>query len=90
MCYTLSAGDGYVFSMSVRGADRELKDYVLSEDGYVWLGKEYKHKSRRYPRTIKVTTTSGRKLKKTVHEKQVIFYSEKYDKRAKADRAATL
>ncbi len=88
--YTLSAGDGYVFSMSVRGADRELKDYVLSEDGYVWLGKEYKHKSRRYPRTIKVTTTSGRKLKKTVHEKQVIFYSEKYDKRAKADRAATL
>lgn len=88
--YTLSAGDGYVFSMSVRGANRELKDYVLNEDGYKWLSKEYKRKSRRYPRTIQVTTTSGRKLKKTIDEKQVIFYSEKYDRRAKADRAAAL
>lgn len=88
--YTLSAGDGYVFSMSVRGADRELKDYVLNDDGYEWLGQDYKHKSRRYPRTIQVTTTSGRKLKKTVDEKQVIFYSKKYDKRAKADHAAPI
>jgi len=88
--YTLSAGDGYVFSMSVRGADRELKDYVLNDGGYEWLGEDYKHKSRRYPRTIQVTTTSGKKLKKTVDEKQVIFYSKKYDKRAKADRAAAI
>ncbi len=88
--YTLSAKDGYVFSMSVRGADKELKDYVLNEDGYEWLGTEYKRKSRHYPRTIQVTATNGRKLKKTVDEKQVVFYSEKYDKRAKAERAAAL
>jgi transposase len=88
--YTLSAGDGYVFSMSVRGADKDLKDYVLNEEGYEWLGEEYKRKSRRYPRTIQVTTTSGKKFKKTVNEKQVIFYSKKYAKRAKADRAAAL
>lgn len=88
--YTLSAGDGYVFSMSVRGADKELKDYVLNDDGYEWLGDEYKRKSRLYPRTIQVTSTTGKKLKKTVHEKQVVFYSEKYDKRAKAERAALI
>ena len=88
--YTLSSGDGYVFSMSVRGADRELKDYVLNEDGYEWLGSEYKRKSRLYPRTIQVTSTSGKKLMKNVDEKQVVFYSEKYDKRAKAERAATI
>ncbi|MDD4570809.1 MAG: IS1634 family transposase [Tepidanaerobacteraceae bacterium] len=88
--YTLSAKDGYVFSMSVRGADKELKDYVLNEDGYEWLGNEYKRKSRLYPRSIQVTATSGRKIKKTVDEKQVVFYSEKYDKRAKAERAAAL
>jgi hypothetical protein len=29
-------------------------------------------------------------MKKTVDEKQVVFYSEKYDKRAKAERAAAL
>ena len=88
--YTLSAGDGYVFSMSVRGADTELKEYVLNEEGYTWLGTEYKRKSRLYPRTILVTTNTGKKMKKTVHEKQVVFYSEKYDKRAKAERAAAI
>ena len=82
--------DGYVFSMSVRGADKELKEYVLNEKGYEWFGKEYKRKSRLYPRVIQVTATNGKKIKKTVHEKQVIFYSEKYDKRAKAERAAAL
>lgn len=88
--YTLSAGDGYVFSMSVRGSDKELKDYVLNDDGYEWLGDEYKRKSRLYPRTIQVTSTTGKKLKKTVHEKQVVFYSEKYDKKAKAERALVI
>ena len=88
--YTLSAGDGYVFSMSVRGGDKELKNYVLNEDGYEWLGSEYKRKSRLYPRTIQVTTSTGKKMKKTVDEKQVVFYSEKYDRRAKAERAAAI
>lgn len=82
--------DGYVFSMSVRGADKEMKSYVLDDDGYEWLGTEYKRKSRRYPRTIQVTSQNGKKLKKTVHEKQVIFWSEKYAKRAKADRSAAI
>lgn len=82
--------DGYVFSMSVRGADKELKKYVLDEEGYEWLGKEYKRKSRRYPRTIHVTTTTGKKMDKVADEKQVVFYSEKYAKRAKAERAAAL
>lgn len=81
---------GYVFSISVRGADKELKKYVLDESGYEWLGVEYKRKSRRYPRNILVTSATGRKMKKTVDEKQVIFYSEKYAKRAKAERAAAL
>ncbi len=60
--YTLSAKDGYVFSTSVWGADKELKKYVLDQENYEWLGREY------------------------IDEKQVVFYSEKYAKRAKADR----
>lgn len=82
--------DGYVFSMSVRGADKDMKAYVLNEEGYEWLGTEYKRKSRKCPRTIQVTSQAGKKLKKTVDEKQVVFWSEKYDKRAKADRAAAI
>ena len=82
--------DGYVFSMSVRGADKEMKKYVLDEEGYTWLGTEYKRKSRKCPRTIQVTSQTGRKLKKTVDEKQVVFWSEKYARRARADRSAAL
>lgn len=82
--------DGYVFSMSIRGADKSMKEYVLDEEGYTWLGSEYKRKSRKYPRTIHVTTTSGKKMNKQVDEKQVVFWSEKYAKRAKAEREAAL
>lgn len=39
--------DGYVFSMSIRGAEKSLKNYVLKEDEYEWLGTEYKRKSRK-------------------------------------------
>ena len=90
--YTVNtpAKDGYVFSMSVRGADKEMKAFVLDDDGYTWIGGQYKRKSRKCPRTIQVTSQSGRKLKKTVDEKQVVFWSEKYAKRAKADRAAAI
>lgn len=90
--YTINtpAHDGYVFSMSIRGAEKSMREYVLDDDGYVWLGKEYKRKSRKYPRTIQVTSTSGKKIKKQVDEKQVVFWSEKYAKRAKAEREATL
>lgn len=87
---TTPTKDGYVFSMSVRGADKELKSYVLDDSDYAWLGDEYKRKSRRYPRTIQVTATNGKKIKKVVDEKQVVFYSEKYAKRAKAEREAAL
>lgn len=90
--YTINtpAKDGYVFSMSIRGADKSIKDYVLDENGYEWLGEEYKRKSRLYPRTILVTSNSGKKIKKQVDEKQVVFWSKKYAIRAKAEREAAL
>ncbi len=90
--YTLNtpSKDGYVFSMSIRSATQEIKDYVLDDTNYVWIGEEYKRKSRLRPRTILVTTTSGKKMKKTVDEKQVVFWSKKYAMRAQFEREAAL
>jgi len=87
--YNLKRNNGYVFSQSVRRANKELKDYVLKEDGYTWYGDEYKRKSRLYPREIEVME-NGQKTKKRIDEKQVIFYSKDYDKRAKAEREPAL
>lgn len=88
--YILSAKNGYVLSYSVRGADKNFQNYVLDEDGYINKGDGFKIKSRLYPREIQVTSTKGKKIKKIVDEKQVIFYSPKYAAKARQDRAAAL
>lgn len=88
--YTLSAKNGYVLSYSIRGADKKFKDYVLNPSDYVPGSDDFKIKSRLYPREISVTSRNGKKIKKTVHEKQVVFYSEKYALKAKTDRAPAL
>jgi transposase len=88
--YTLSAKNGYVLSYSIRGADQAFKNYVLDQRDYVSRSDDFKIKSRLYPREISVTSKKGKKIKKTVHEKQVVFYSEKFALKAKADRAPAL
>lgn len=84
-------GNGYVMSLSVRGASKELKDYVLNEDGYVYnQDKTYKKKSRKCPREIIITkkNKNGKtiKIRQNVDEQQVVFWSADYAKRAKAER----
>lgn len=88
--YTLSGNNGYVVSMSIRGAAKELKDYVLDNEGYINIGEDYRCKSRLSPRLINVTMSSGKKKKVSIDEKQVVFYSEKYAKRARAERESVL
>ena len=87
--YQKAIGNGYVMSLSIRGANQELKDFVLNEDGYSFNSdKTYKKKSRRYPREIKyIKTVNGKEVeaKTTVDEKQVIFWSADYAKRAKME-----
>lgn len=62
--YLLSANDGFVFSQTARGANKELKNYIKSQDGYEQYGSDFKWKERLYPSNIWITTTSGKKIKK--------------------------
>jgi transposase len=87
IAYNLAIGNGYVLSQSIRGANKELKDFVLNDEGYTFNDdKSYKKKSRLYPREIILTKKDGSMKKLTVDEKQVIFWSSDYAKRAKAER----
>jgi len=90
IAFSLARGDGYVYSQTVRGANRELKDYVLDPSGYRQIGDDYKIKSRLYPREIAVSNTKGGRSKVRIDEKQVVFYSADYDRKAKADREPAL
>ena len=90
IAYNLAMGNGYVFSQMVRGANPELRDYVLEQKGYAYKGDNYKIKSRIYPREIIITKKDGTKKKIRVDEKQVIFWSADYAKRAKAERQPSI
>jgi hypothetical protein len=90
IAFSLARGDGYVYSQTVRGANKELKDYLLDESGYRQIGEDYKIKSRLYPREIAVSNANGGRTKVRIDEKQVVFYSAEYDAKAKADRKVAL
>ena len=93
--------DGYIYGQSVRGADQEFKNWILSGD-YITdkiiddEGNEiiFKHKSRIYPKKMYITrddkglTKSGNKKKQsiTVDQKQMVYYSQKYADKQKRDR----
>lgn len=89
--------NGYVFSFSVRGGADAFKRFVLSDEDYVSKdGKpadkdtDFKIKSRAIARDINVTLPSGKKVKKTVYEKQVVFWGRKYALKAQAQREEVL
>ena len=94
--YYLTGGknrNGYVFSFSVRGGTLAFKEYVLEQSDYVGshgkpIGEdeEFRIKSRRIAREINVTMQNGKKKKKVVYEKQVVFWAKKYADKARAER----
>ncbi len=93
--------DGYIYGQSVRGADKEFKDWILSGNYKIDKitdneGNEiiFKHKSRIYPRKMYITrddkglTKSGNKKKQSiiVDQKQMVYYSQKYADKQNRDR----
>jgi transposase len=93
--YYLDEGkQGYIFSQSIRGGSEEFKRYVAEEAGYEWHGGEYKRKSRAERREIQVDFTkkdgTTHKKKVLVDQRQIVFWSEKYQARSRAKREAAL
>ena len=85
----LAKGDGYIYAQSILKANAELKAFCLDEDGYQHLGSPeagFKYKSRIAPRTLRIENAEGKMVSVNVDEKQVLFYSEKYAKRAREQR----
>ncbi|MFA6681637.1 MAG: IS1634 family transposase [Sphaerochaeta sp.] len=87
--------DGYVISESVRRVAKPFRKYVLDQKGYTCeYDKDgnltFKYKSRLHPKVINVTNVEDKKVKETINERQIVFYSEKYARRAKKDRALAI
>ena len=85
----LAKGDGYIYAQSILKANAELKAFCLDEDGYQHLGSPeagFKYKSRIAPRALRIENAEGKMVSVDIDEKQVLFYSEKYAKRAREQR----
>ena len=85
--------DGYVYGQSIRGADKEFKDWVLNEDGYISdIIKEddeeiaFTHKSRVIAKEVKIKKDEKRTVKVRVCQKQMVYFSFKYLMKQRKDR----
>ena len=90
IAYNVIHKNGYIYSKSVRGSSKEVKDYVLNANDYKDMGDEYKFKSRVVNTNIWITNAKGKKVQVEIEQKQVVFYSEKYARKARKDRQKVL
>ena len=86
IAYNIIQGNGYIYSQTIRGATNELKDYVLNEEGYIHSENGFKIKSRIVSTKIWITDIHNRRKQVDVEQKQIVFYSPDYDKKAKHER----
>lgn len=87
IAYNIIHKNGYIYSQSIRGANAELKEYVLSDEGYEVSSDGFKIKSRIVTTKIWVENAKGKNVQVEIEQKQVAFYSPDYDRRSKYERA---
>ena len=77
LAHIVSQGNGYIVSKSAKGSTKEVKKWILNEDGYIWNEKKtFKLKHEIRTRTFK--DEDGKSV--TVKEKIISYWSKKqYD-----------
>jgi transposase len=83
-------GMGFIFSQSVKRSNKALKDWVLSDEGYMMASDGFKCKSQQGMKTIYVKDPSGKAKRVELPVKYVAFWGVDYDRRAKAQRARVI
>jgi len=86
IAYNILHKNGYIYSQTVRGANVDLKEYVLSDEGYDVSAEGFKIKSRVVSTKIWVENVKGKRVQVPIEQKQVVFFSPDYAKRAKHER----
>ena len=86
IAYNILHKNGYIYSQTVRGANADLKQFVLDQSGYTITKDGFKIKSRVVTTHIWVMNVDNKRVKVDIDQKQVVFYSPDYAKRAQYDR----
>ena len=86
IAYNILKKNGYIYSQTIRGGTDEFKKYVLEQSGYIIHDDGFEIKSRVVNVKINVTNTEGKTKKVDIIQKQVVFYSPDFAKRAGHER----
>ena len=81
IAYNLIKGDGYLFSKSVRKADKELRSWTCERKGYRKSSEDTFTKSRIAKRRVYLEGPDGKTKPVPIEEKQVAVWSRKYARR---------
>jgi len=82
----LDDGNGYIVAKSILKSKVVEQDWIYDESGYIYDGNDFKYKSRVVNRKAKDETGKMR----TESELVVAYWSEKHEKRAKAENKSFL
>lgn len=82
----LQAGNGYIVAKSLLKSTQEDRDWTYDESDYIKVSDDFKYKSRVVKRTIK----DEENVKHTIEEKVVVYWSQKFQKKAENENKSFL
>lgn len=88
LLHLLDHNNGYIVSKSIKKCKKTDKDWILNEDGYIYSGEDFKIKSRFVRYTV--SDPLDKSKKRTIVEKQVVYWSRKFYEREKAENRSFL
>ena len=86
LLHLLDAGNGYIVAKSLLKSTEKEREWTYSQDDYEYKGTDFKYKSRIVSK--KVTDENG--VSRTINEKVVVYWSEKFEKRSIAENKSFL
>ena len=86
MCHVVNQGNGYIVSKSLKKSTKSDREWVLDQNDYTAVNKDFKYKSRIVNRTVTDEDGTKRKLR----EKVVVYWSRAFYAREKRENQSFL
>lgn len=88
LLHLLDHNNGYIISKSIRKCKKADRDWILDESGYTHNGENFKVKSRMV--NYQATDPQDKSQKRTIVEKQVVYWSRSFYERERAEKKSFL
>ena len=82
----IQAGNGYIVAKSLLKSTQKERDWTYDDKDYIKVSDDFKYKSRIVKRTIE----DEEKVKHTIEEKVVVYWSKKFQERAEKENKSFL